>query len=152
MKKKLTRLRLINAIQIVRLSRLTWMEDGIQEWRLKKQSRYRPEQAQRVDRGIALPFRDLGARMGCVVSRFTSAKDPAPIVQEAGWASGPVWTCAKNLTPTGIRSPDGPARSQSLYRLNYPGPSGMKITVRFGRRYNRHIQGQGLGSIWRDLP
>jgi hypothetical protein len=28
--------------------------------------------------------------------RFTPGKDPAPIVQEAGWASGPVWTCAKN--------------------------------------------------------
>jgi hypothetical protein len=25
---------------------------------------YRPEQAQRMDRGIALPFRDLGARRG----------------------------------------------------------------------------------------
>jgi hypothetical protein len=33
-----------------------------------KQSRYRPEQAQRVDSGIALPFRDLGTRTGCVVS------------------------------------------------------------------------------------
>jgi len=27
---------------------------------------------------------------------------------------------AENLAPTGIRSPDGPARSQSLYRLSYP--------------------------------
>jgi hypothetical protein len=26
----------------------------------------------------------------------------------------------KNLTPTGIRSPDRPARSQSLYQLSYP--------------------------------
>jgi hypothetical protein len=33
-----------------------------------KQSRYRPELAWRVDRGIALPFRDLGARKGWVVS------------------------------------------------------------------------------------
>jgi hypothetical protein len=49
---------------------------------------------------------------------FTPRKDPVPSVQEAGWASGPVWTCAKNLTPTGIRSPDRPARSQSLYRLS----------------------------------
>jgi hypothetical protein len=47
-------------------------------------------------------------------------KDPVPIVQEAGWAPGPVWTCAKNLAATGIRSPDRSARSQSLYRLNYP--------------------------------
>jgi hypothetical protein len=51
--------------------------------------------------------------------RFTPGKDPAPIVQEAGWASWPVWKCAKNLAPTGIRSPDRPARSQLLYRLSY---------------------------------
>ena len=34
-----------------------------------------------------------------------------------GW---PVWTGAENLAPTGIRSPDRPARSQSLYQLSYP--------------------------------
>ena len=43
---------------------------------------------------------------------------PVRIVQEAGWASGPVWTGAENLTTTGIRSPDLPARSESLYRLS----------------------------------
>jgi hypothetical protein len=52
--------------------------------------------------------------------RFTKGKDPVPIIQETGWTPGPVWTCAKNLSPTGIRSPDRPARSQSLYRLSYP--------------------------------
>jgi len=41
-------------------------------------------------------------------------KDPVPIVQEAGWAPGPVWIIAENLAPTGIRSPDRPARSQSM--------------------------------------
>jgi hypothetical protein len=54
--------------------------------------------------------------------RFTLGKDPVPIVQEAGWAPGPVWTCAKNLAPTGIRSPDRPARIQSLYRMSYRAP------------------------------
>ena len=54
--------------------------------------------------------------------RFTPGKDPVPIVQEAGWASGPVWTGVENLGPTGIWSPDRPARSESLYRLSYPGP------------------------------
>jgi len=50
-------------------------------------------------------------------------KDPVPVVQEVGWAPGPVWTGAENLAPpTGIRSPDRPARSQSLYRLRHPGP------------------------------
>ena len=47
-------------------------------------------------------------------------KDPVPIVQEAGWAPGPVLTGAENLVPTGIRSPDRPVRNQSLYRLSYP--------------------------------
>ena len=40
-----------------------------------------------------------------------------------GWV-GPTafWTGAENLAPSRIRSPDRPARSQSLYRLSYPGP------------------------------
>jgi hypothetical protein len=60
-------------------------------------------------------------------SRFTLGKDLAPIVQEAGWAPGPVWTCAKNLAPTGIRSPDHPALSQSLYQLSYLAHIIMKV-------------------------
>jgi hypothetical protein len=51
--------------------------------------------------GTALPFLDFGARRGWVAAprlgRFTPGKDPVPIVQEAGWASGLVWTCVKNL-------------------------------------------------------
>jgi hypothetical protein len=43
-----------------------------------------------------------------------------PVVQEAGWNPGPVWTGAEKLAPTGIRSPGRPARSQSLYRVCYP--------------------------------
>ena len=31
--------------------------------------------------------------------RFTPGKDPVPIVQEAGWDPGPVWTGAGNLAP-----------------------------------------------------
>ena len=29
-------------------------------------------------------------------------KDPVPLVQEAGWAPGPVWTGAENLAPPGL--------------------------------------------------
>ena len=36
---------------------------------------------------------------------------PVPILQEAGWAPGPVWTGEENLALTGIRAPDRPARS-----------------------------------------
>ena len=50
--------------------------------------------------------------------RFTPRKYPVPIVQEAGWAPGPVWTGVENLAPTGIRSPDRPARNEELYRLS----------------------------------
>jgi len=76
-------------------------------------------------RGIALIFLDYGTRRAWVVGvtlrpLFTPGKDPIPIVWEAVWAPGPVWTGAENLDPTGIRSPDRPARSQSLYRLRYP--------------------------------
>ena len=53
---------------------------------------------------------------------FIPRKEPVPILQEAGWAPGPVWIGAESLAPTRIRSPDRPARSVSLYRLSYPGP------------------------------
>ena len=81
--------------------------------------------AHRGSRGITLPFLDHGTRRGeGLASRpgrsLTPEKDPIPIVQEAGWVPGPVWTDAENLAPTGIRYPDHPARSQSLYRLSYP--------------------------------
>ena len=61
--------------------------------------------------------------------RFTPGKDPVPIVQVVGWAPGPVQTGVKNLASTGIRSPDRPARSQSLYRLSYPGPLRTRIQL-----------------------
>ena len=46
-------------------------------------------------------------------------KDPVPILQEAGWATGPVWAGGKSR-PHCDSIPDCPARSQSLYRLCYP--------------------------------
>ena len=50
-------------------------------------------------------------------------KDPVPVVQETGWAPGPVWRGVENLAPpTGIRSPDSPVLNESLYRLSYSGP------------------------------
>jgi hypothetical protein len=60
------------------------------------------------------------------IGRFTPGKEPVPIVQTAGWFPGPVLTSAENLAPTGIRSPDRAARSESAYRLSYPGPRDFK--------------------------
>ena len=86
--------------------------------------RYRPGVTQRVGRGIVLLFHDRGTRRGLVVSstprpHFTPRKDPVPILQEAGWAPWPVWTRGKSR-PHRDWIPEHPARSQSLYRLNYP--------------------------------
>jgi len=81
--------------------------------------------AHRGSRGIALLFNDQRHQKGVRGQRHAPAalyppgKEPVSIVQEAGWASGLVWTGAENLASTGIRSPDRPARSQSLYRLSY---------------------------------
>ena len=88
-----------------------------------KWSRYSPGVALRVGRDIALLFDDCGARSG----EWSAArpghtqppgKDPVPILQEAGWARGPVWTGGKSR-PHRDAIPDRPARSPSLYRLGY---------------------------------
>jgi hypothetical protein len=42
-------------------------------------------------------------------------ENPVPTVEEAGWATQPVWTGAENLTPTRIQFPDHPAHSESVY-------------------------------------
>jgi hypothetical protein len=50
---------------------------------------------------------------------FNSRKDPVPILKEAVWAPGPVWTGGKSR-PHRDSFPDRPVRSQSLYGLSYP--------------------------------
>jgi hypothetical protein len=51
--------------------------------------------------------------------RFTPGNDTVPIVQEAGWVTATVWKGAENLSPTGIRSPGRPARSEKFRLLNF---------------------------------
>ena len=92
-----------------------------------KFSRYRPGVAQRLCRGIALLFHDRGTRREWVASskprpHFTPGKDPVPIVEEAGWAPGPVWNGGKSR-PHRDSISDRPACSQSLYRMSYPAQS-----------------------------
>ena len=89
-----------------------------------KWSRYRPGVTQSVGRGIALLFHDRGTRGGWVVSstprpHFTPGKDPVPILQEAGWAPGPVWTGGKSL-PLRDSIPDRPARSSVAIPIELP--------------------------------
>ena len=54
--------------------------------------------------------------------RFTLGNYPVPIILEAKWALGSVWTGAEILASAGIRSTDRPALSKSLYRLSCRGP------------------------------
>jgi hypothetical protein len=46
---------------------------------------------------------------------YTRERDPVPIVREARWAPGQMWTGACHLAGNGIRYLDLPARSESLY-------------------------------------
>ena len=74
-----------------------------------------------MGRGIALLFHDHGNRREWLVSstprpHFTPGTIRYPLYRRLG---GQVWTGGK-YRPNGIRSPDRPARSQSLYRLSYP--------------------------------
>jgi len=62
--------------------------------------------------------------------------DPVPLVQRTGWAAGPVWTGAKNLAPTGIRSPDRRAYSELLRR--YAVPMCLAKTLN-DRRFSRRL-------------
>jgi hypothetical protein len=80
--------------------------------------------AQRGSRYTALLFFNLGARCGWVViapAALPLGRDPVPVIKEAGWTTGPVWTGAGNLATTRIRIPDRAARSESLYRLRCTG-------------------------------
>ena len=48
-------------------------------------------------------------------------KDPVPILQEAGWAPGPVWTGGKSR-PHRDSIPDRPARSAVAIPTELSGP------------------------------
>jgi len=79
----------------------------------------------------------------------TPGKDPVPIVQEAGWAPGPVWTGGKSR-PHRDSILDLPARSQSLYRLSYPTHRETQCIYKTeqssGRRVFRRLKGRTVGA------
>jgi hypothetical protein len=77
-----------------------------------KLSRYRPELALRVDRGIAPPFRNLGARTGWVVS--TTARPLYPRERPGTHCTGG-WV--------GPRAGLGVCEKSHPHRDSVPGPS-----------------------------
>ena len=120
-----------------------------------KWSRYRPGVAQRLGRGIVLLFHDRGTRRGWVVSStprpfFTPGKDKVPILLEAWWAPEPVCTGGKSL-PHRDSILDRPARSQSLYRLNYQA-HGLSQRVGRGIALLYHDQGTRRGWVVSSTP
>ena len=79
----------------------------------------------RGSRSVAPPFLDHGTRRGWGVSFtprqfFTPGKTRYPLYRRLGGPQGLSGRVRKISPPTGIRSTDRPARSQSLYRLRYP--------------------------------
>jgi len=121
--------------------------------------------AQRLGRGKALLFHDRGTRRGGGVSstprpHFTPGKDPVLILQETGWAPGPVWAGGKS-GPNRDSIPDRPARSDSLYRLSYRAhsqriyPCKLQRQIRLGslgnNKWHRHYLASniwGRGRRW----
>jgi hypothetical protein len=87
----------------------------------------------KVSHGVRVVAGGMAPRPG----RFTPGTKPVPILQEAGWASGPVWTGTENLAFTGIRSLDRPSRSWSLYFT----------TLCHKVKYCRAIKKKALGMI-----
>ena len=78
--------------------------------------------------GKVRPITDLSsdpcARLGWVVNAtpqplYLWARVPVPILQEVGWASGPVWTGTENF-PHLRSNPEPSSCSESLHRLSYP--------------------------------
>ena len=79
----------------------------------------------RGSRGIALPFHEHGTRRGeGSASRPGRSLPPGktryPLYRRLGGPLGRFGQVRKISPPTGIRSPDRPARSHSLYLLSYP--------------------------------
>jgi hypothetical protein len=90
---------------------------------------------------------------------YPRERDPVSIVQEAGWAPGSVWTAAKNLAPTGIRSPDRQIRffviEDVLFlfiQLPYVDLLCVMATPWIAIRTSGRIRGMGNQTVHRTAP
>jgi hypothetical protein len=88
--------------------------------------------------GVAVVFH-LGAKRGLVLNATPRATLPPektryPLYRRLGESRGRSTRLRKISPPTGIRSQGRPARSESLYRLSYPG-----LRILSETRFNCHI-------------
>jgi hypothetical protein len=100
--------------------------------------------------------------------RFTPGKDPVSIVLEAGWAPGPVWTCAKNPLQPGIdprtvqpvisRYTDWATRLTSLYSIcdkwipNYGGRVKLQVRIKVRVKNRPSATLSTTNSTWTIIP
>ena len=111
---------------------------------VKVKVKFSPEQATKAQRGsrcIALLFLQPRRYMGVGGQRYALAPLPPvktryPLYRRLGGPQGRSGRVRKIPPPTAIRSPDRPARSESLYRLRFPGP----ILTCVGRYSNELIK------------
>ena len=92
--------------------------------------------ARRESRGIVLPFHDHGTRTGeGSASRPGRSLPPGktryPLYRRLGGPQSRSGQVRKISPPTGIRSPDRPTRSQSLYRLSYPAHNEIYLLIKY---------------------
>ena len=66
---------------------------------------------------------------------FTPGIDPVPILQEAGWAPGPVWTGGKSR-PHRDSIPDRPAPYLVAIPTELPGPTNCTLLLPFADLLN----------------
>ena len=88
--------------------------------------------------------------------RFTPGeKSRYPLYRRLGRPlGGAVWTGTENVAYIGIRSPDLPSRSESLYRLNRPGPPNLVVEVKSSnfvteKNYFSSVRGTDCCQIFR---
>ena len=101
--------------------------------------------AHRGSRGIALLFHDHGTRRGeGSASRPGRSLPPGktryPLYRSLGGPQGRSGQVREISSPTGIRSPDRPARSQSLSRLRYPARATVEVLKIKNSCYNLCMQ------------
>ena len=73
-------------------------------------------------------------------TRRPPGRKPSTYCTGGWWSSVPVWMGAENLAPTGVRTPNRPAHSESLYRLCYRGRPGNTTRKRKMHTACAHIQ------------
>ena len=107
--------------------RPTWPSSGNTQHRQNTCKDKGKGKVQRGNRCIALLFLKPRRKKGVGGQRHAPAalppgKTPYPLYRRLGGPQGRSGRVQKISPSTGIRSPDRPVRSESLYRLSYPGP------------------------------